>query len=62
MAAIFLTVNMGARPLGAAVGAQWAAQWGTSACLVLALPGFCLQAALIFGSPVRDQQQLPPHA
>ena len=62
VSSIFLTVNMGARPLGAALGGLVGAQWGAGACLVLALAGFCVQAALIFGSPVRGLQQLPPHA
>jgi predicted MFS family arabinose efflux permease len=62
VSSIFLTVNMGARPLGAALGGLVGAQWGAGACLVLALAGFCVQAAVIFGSPVRGLQQLPPHA
>jgi predicted MFS family arabinose efflux permease len=62
VSSIFLTVNMGARPLGAALGGLVGARWGAGACLVLALLGFCVQAALIFGSPVRGLRQLPPHA
>lgn len=62
VSSIFLTVNMGARPLGAALGGVVGAQWGAGACLVLALAGFCVQAALVFGSPVRGLRQLPPHA
>ena len=62
VSSIFLTVNMGARPLGAALGALVGAQWGASACLVLALAGFGVQAALILGSPVRTLQRLPAPA
>ncbi len=62
VSAIFLTVNMGARPLGAALGAAVGAQWGAAACLLLALAGFVLQAAVIACSPVRALAQLPPHA
>jgi len=62
VSAIFLTVNMGARPLGAALGAAVGAQWGAPACLLLALAGFVVQAAVIAGSPVRGLRQLPPHA
>jgi predicted MFS family arabinose efflux permease len=60
VSAMFLTVNMGARPLGAALGALVGATWGEPACLVLALLGFCVQAAVIFWSPVRALQTLPP--
>ena len=60
VSSIFLTVNMGARPLGAALGGLVGAQWGAGACLVLALAGFAVQAALIFASPVRRLQRLPP--
>ena len=59
VSSIFLTVNMGARPLGAALGGLVGAQWGAGACLVLALAGFVVQAALIFASPVRRLQRLP---
>jgi predicted MFS family arabinose efflux permease len=60
VSAMFLTVNMGARPLGAALGGLVGAAWGEPACLVLALLGFCVQAAVIFWSPVRALQTLPP--
>ena len=62
VSSIFLTVNMGARPLGAALGGLVGAQWGAGACLVLALAGFVVQAAVIFASPVRRLQRLPPAA
>jgi predicted MFS family arabinose efflux permease len=60
--AIFLAVNMGARPLGAALGGWVGAQFGTSACLALALAGFVVQALVIFSSAVRRLQRLPPAA
>ena len=60
--AIFLTVNTGARPLGAALGGWVGAQWGEPACLVLALAGFGLQAVLIAASAVRRLQRLPAGA
>ena len=59
VSSIFLTVNTGARPLGAALGGLVGAQWGVAACLWLALAGFCLQAAVIFASPVGDLARLP---
>ena len=40
VSALFLTVNMGARPLGAALGGLVGETWGAAACLVLALAGF----------------------
>ena len=59
VSAIFLTVNAGARPLGAALGAAVGAQWGAPACLALALAGFVVQALVIVGSAVRRLQALP---
>ncbi len=59
VSAMFLTVNMGARPLGAALGGLVGAHWGEAACLWLALAGFVLQAALIAASPVRLLARLP---
>jgi predicted MFS family arabinose efflux permease len=59
VSAMFLTVNMGARPLGTALGGLVGAQWGEAACLWLALAGFVLQAAVIVGSRVRTLRRLP---
>ena len=59
VSAIFLTVNMGARPLGAALGGVVGQVWGAPSCLVLALLGFGVQALLIFNSPVRGLLRLP---
>jgi MFS family permease len=57
--AIFLAVNMGARPLGAALGGWLGARYGAAACLELALLGFVLQAAIIGTSVVRRLRTLP---
>ena len=62
VSSIFLTVNMGARPVGAALGGLVGAQFGAGACLVLALAGFCVQLAVIVLSPVRSLAQLPAQA
>jgi hypothetical protein len=59
VSAIFLTVNAGARPVGAALGGWVGATWGAQACLVLALLGFILQALVIGASAVRTLQRLP---
>ncbi len=59
VSAIFLTVNSGARPLGAALGAAVGAQWGAPACLALAFFGFVVQALVIVFSAVRRLQALP---
>ena len=62
VSSIFLAVNTGARPIGAAIGAAVGAAWGEPACLVLALAGFVLQAAIIFASPFRSLERLPSAA
>jgi predicted MFS family arabinose efflux permease len=59
VSAIFLTVNAGARPLGAALGGVVGSVWGETACLTLAAAGFVLQALVISGSPVRVLRSLP---
>ncbi|MBB1603031.1 MFS transporter [Variovorax sp. UMC13] len=60
--ALFLTVNTGARPVGAALGGLVGAGWGEAACLWLALAGFGVQALLILGSPVGGLRRLPAAA
>jgi predicted MFS family arabinose efflux permease len=62
VSAIFLTVNTGARPLGAALGGVIGAAYGEPACLVAAALGFCVQAVIITASRVRALQQLPAAA
>ncbi len=57
--AVFLTVNTGARPVGAVIGALVGAAWGETACLWLAAAGFTLQAAIIFASAVKGLDRLP---
>ena len=62
VSALFLAVNAGMRPLGAALGGAVGAAWGEPACLLLALAGFGLQAWLIFASPMRSLRELPAPA
>jgi predicted MFS family arabinose efflux permease len=62
VSAIFLAVNTGVRPLGAALGGFVGATWGEPACLALALLGFIVQAGVIFSSDVRVLQRLPQPA
>jgi predicted MFS family arabinose efflux permease len=57
--AIFLTVNMGARPFGAAIGGLIGSAWGAPTCLVVALIGFILAGLFIFASPIKDLEHLP---
>ncbi len=59
VSAVFLTINTGARPAGAALGGVVGAAWGEPACLLLALAGFVLQAAIIFASPIAALHRLP---
>ena len=62
VSALFLTANMGARPMGAALGGFVGATWGESACLWLALAGFVVQLGVILASPVSQLQALPAAA
>ncbi len=57
--AVFLTVNAGSRPVGAALGAVVGSTWGEAACLVLAFAGFVLQAAIILTSRLSGLKALP---
>jgi len=59
VSAIFLTVNTGARPLGAALGGAVGETFGTAACLWLAAAGFLVQAMIIATSPVFRLKTLP---
>ena len=59
VSAVFLTVNMGARPVGAALGGAVGATWNEGACLVLSLLLFGVQLGVILKSPVSRLQQLP---
>ena len=62
VSAIFLTVNAGARPLGAALGGLVGSHWGEATRLGLSLLGFVLQAGLIVFSAVRTLKVLPAPA
>jgi predicted MFS family arabinose efflux permease len=62
VSSVFLTVNAGARPVGAAVGALVGAMFGEAACLWLAAAGFVLQAAVIFASGLGGLRRLPQPA
>lgn len=59
VSAVFLTINAGARPIGAALGGAVGAAWGEPACLLLALAGFVLQAGIIFTSRIAGLHRLP---
>ncbi len=60
--ALFLTVNIGARPLGAALGGWVGASYGAPACLLLSLLGFALQATLVASSAIPGLRAAPPPA
>ncbi|WP_050469242.1 MFS transporter [Herbaspirillum chlorophenolicum] len=57
VSAVFLTANTGARPLGALLGGLVGATWGESACIVVALAGFLIQAAVILFSEVASLRE-----
>jgi len=59
VSAIFLAVNAGARPVGAALGGFIGLRWGEAACLLVALGWFLLQAAIILASAMRGLKALP---
>jgi len=63
VSALFLTVNAGSRPLGAALGAGIAAVLGGTAglkaCILVMALGFALQALIILCSPLPRLRALP---
>jgi predicted MFS family arabinose efflux permease len=63
VSALFLTVNAGSRPLGAALGAGIAGvvggDPGLKACIVVMAIGFALQALIIVWSPLLRLRALP---
>ena len=59
VSSVFLAVNAGSRPIGAALGGIVGAQWCEAACLWLALAGFGLQAWLIVDSSLQRLDVLP---
>jgi predicted MFS family arabinose efflux permease len=62
VSSVFLAVNAGSRPLGAALGGLIGAAWGEAACLLLSLAGFVLQALFILTSALKDLRKLPETA
>lgn len=59
ISAIVTTASMGARPIGAALGALIASRYGAEACLQAALVGFAIQLVVILWSPVPRLIELP---
>ena len=59
VSALFLTANMGARPLGAALGGAVGAGYGEGAALGLSALLFVVQLAVIVLSPMRRLKLLP---
>ncbi len=59
VSAMFLTVNMGARPIGAALGGAIGAGYGEGAALGLSAAFFFIQLGLIVASPMRRLKLLP---
>jgi predicted MFS family arabinose efflux permease len=59
VSSVFLAVNAGARPVGAALGGLVGAAWGEPACLWLALAGFVVQAWVILASSLNGLRRLP---
>jgi predicted MFS family arabinose efflux permease len=59
ISAAFLTVNAGARPVGAALGGLVASTYGSTLCLVAITLGFVVQAIIITASPIRTLRKLP---
>ena len=59
VSSVFLTVNAGARPIGAALGGWIGMQWGESACLIAALLCFVLQLVVIVNSVFSHLVRLP---
>jgi predicted MFS family arabinose efflux permease len=60
--AVFLTLNAGARPIGAALGGLIGSAWGERACLLVALAGFACQAGVILASGISTMRRLPEPA
>ncbi|MDF3834853.1 MFS transporter, partial [Cupriavidus basilensis] len=59
VSAINSTATYGARPLGALLGAAISARLGLEACLVAAVGGFVVQAAIILVSPAARLEAIP---
>ena len=59
VSSVFLTVNAGARPIGAALGGWVGMGWGEGTCLLVALAGFAVQVGVIVVSPFSGLRRLP---
>ncbi|HEV2673582.1 MAG TPA: MFS transporter [Aliidongia sp.] len=59
VSAIITMATAGARPIGAAIGAAIGGGYGASACLLVAVAGFAIQALVILVSPVARLAALP---
>lgn len=59
VSSVFLMVNAGARPIGAALGGWVGTGWGEGTCLLVALAGFAMQVVVIFASPFSRLQHMP---
>ena len=62
VSAMFLTVNMGARPLGAALGGMVGAHWGEAPACGWRWPASCCRPRVIVASQVRTLPRLPAAA
>jgi predicted MFS family arabinose efflux permease len=62
VSAFIMTATLGARPLGAAVGAAIAARSGVAACLTAATACFAIQLLIIVASRVPKLQEIPEAA
>ncbi|RUL78902.1 MFS transporter [Dyella choica] len=62
VSAFIVTATFGARPLGAAIGATVATQFGAGSCLMVATGGFLIQLLVITASHVPKLRELPEAA
>ncbi len=62
VSSIFLAVNAGVRPIAAGLGGLVGMWFGESACLLLSLACFFVQAAMVYGSAIRTLHELPAPA
>ncbi|MES3003512.1 MAG: MFS transporter [Pseudomonadota bacterium] len=62
VSSVFLTVNAGSRPLGAALGGLVGSLWGEPACLMLAAAGFAIQFCIIVSFSLHELRTVPQGA